>query len=114
MVENSGSMPSPDESERDRIARDTTGRLFTRGVDVHDDDSNDDVAAMEEAVERFEELVQAGGGDLMVDEPPRGQKGEPDEARFRLPLRRADESAVAYVERLSRAADDLQPPPAGD
>ena len=108
MIDDRNMRPSDNDAERDRVARDMAGRLFTRGVDVRDDDSNDDVTAMEEAVERFEDLVQASGGDLMVDEPPRGQKGEPDEARFRLPLRRADESASAYVSRLQRAADDLR------
>ena len=108
MMDDRDMRPSADDAERDRIARDMAGRLFTRGVDVRNGDSNDDVTAMGEAVERFEDLVQAGGGDLMVDEPPRGQKGEPDEARFRLPLRRADESARKYVARLQRAADDLR------
>ena len=96
------------DAERDRIARDLAGRLFSRGIDVRDDDSNDDVSAIEEAVERFEDQVQAAGGDLMVDEPPRGHEGQPDDARFQLPLRRADESASQYVERLARAADDLR------
>ena len=114
MVDARGSMPSSDDAERDRIARDMAGRLFTRGVDVRGDDSNDDVTDIEEAVERFESIVQSEGGDLMVDEPPRGQEGQPDEPRFRLPLRRADESASAYVERLSRAADELRSrPPEG-
>jgi len=44
----------------------------------------------------------------MVDEPPRGQKGRPDDARFRLPLRHADESASAYVERLRQASSNLR------
>jgi hypothetical protein len=108
MIDDRNMRPSDNDAERDRVARDMAGRLFTRGIDVRDDDSNEDVTAMEEAVERFEDLVQAGGGDLMVDEPPRGQKGEPDEARFRLPLRRADEPASKYVARLQRAADDLR------
>ena len=111
MVDARGSMPSSDDAERDRIARDMAGRLFTRGVDVRADDSNDDVTAIEEAVERFENVVQSRGGDLMVDEPPRGQEGQPDEPSFRLPLRRADESASAYVERLARAADELRSRP---
>jgi hypothetical protein len=108
MIDDRNMRPSDNDAERDRVARDMAGRLFTRGIDVRDGDSNDDVTAMEEAVERFEDLVQASGGDLMVDEPPRGQEGEPDDARFRLPLRRADESAGKYVERLMRAADDLR------
>ena len=108
MLDDRSSQPNSPDAERDRVARDIAGRLFTRGIDVRDDDSNDDVTAIEEAVERFESRVQSAGGDLMVDEPPRGQKGQPDESRFRLPLRRADESATHYVDRLMRAADALR------
>jgi hypothetical protein len=108
MLDDSNVQRSTSDTERDRVARDIAGRLFTRGVDVRDDDSNDDVTAIEEAVELFESRVQAAGGDLMVDEPPRGQRGKPDEARFRLPLRHADESASQYVRRLSHAADELR------
>ena len=111
MPDDSSMQRSTGDAERDRVAQDIAGRLFTRGVDVRDDDSNDDVTAIEDAVERFEARVQAAGGDLMVDEPPRGQRGRPDEARFRLPLRRADESASDYVQRLSGAADELRQPP---
>jgi hypothetical protein len=107
MTDVNASAQDSGDAERDRIARDIAGRLFSRGVDVRDDDSGDDITEIEEEVERFENLVQAHGGDLMVDEPPRGQKGRPDDARFRLPLRHADESASAYVERLRHAADSL-------
>jgi hypothetical protein len=108
MVDVNASAQDSGDAERARIARDIAGRLFQRGVDVRDDDSGDDITAIEEEVERFESLVQAYGGDLMVDEPPRGQKGRPDDARFRLPLRHADESARAYVARLRDAADKLR------
>jgi len=111
MLDDSSMQRSSADAERDRVVRDIAGRLFTRGVDVRDDDSNDDVTAIEEAVERFEARVQAAGGDLMVDEPPRGQTGQPDDARFQLPLRHAGEPANRYVERLSRAADDLRTHP---
>lgn len=113
MLDDSSMQPSAGEAERDRVARDIAGRLFTRGIDVRDDDSNDDVTAIEEAVERFESRVQAAGGDLMVDEPPRGQRGQPDDSRFRLPLRHADEAASHYVTRLLRAADALRSLPPG-
>ena len=108
MVDDRDQRASSSDAERDRVVRDIAGRLFTRGVDVRDDDSNDDVTAIEEAVEQFETRVQAAGGDLMVDEPPRGQKGQPDDSRFRLPLRRADETASHYVQRLLRATDALR------
>lgn len=114
MVDVNASAQNSGDAERDRIARDIAGRLFSRGIDVREDDSGDDITAIEEEVERFESLVQAYGGDLMVDEPPRGQKGRPDDARFRLPLRHADESAKAYVERLRQAAAHLRTRPHGD
>jgi hypothetical protein len=113
MVDVNASAQNSGDAERNRIARDIAGRLFSRGVDVRDDDSGDDITAIEEEVERFESLVQAYGGDLMVDEPPRGQKGRPDDARFRLPLRHADESAKAYVERLRQASAHLRTRPHG-
>ena len=108
MVDVNASAQNSGDAERDRIARDIAGRLYQRGVDVRDDDSDADITDIEEEVERFESLVQAQGGDLMVDEPPRGQKGRPDDARFRLPLRHADESAKAYVERLRQASAHLR------
>jgi hypothetical protein len=108
MVDVNASAQNSGDAERDRIARDIAGRLYQRGVDVRDDDSDTDITDIEEEVERFESLVQAQGGDLMVDEPPRGQKGRPDDARFRLPLRHADESAKAYVERLRQASANLR------
>ena len=111
MLDDSSMKRSSADAERDRVVRDIAGRLFTRGVDVRDDDSNDDVTAIEEAVERFESRVQAAGGDLMVDEPPRGQTGQPDDTRFKLPLRNAGEPASRYLERLARAADDLRSGP---
>ena len=111
MVDVNASAQNSGDAERDRIARDIAGRLYQRGVDVRDDDSDADITDIEEEVERFESLVQAQGGDLMVDEPPRGQKGRPDDARFRLPLRHADESASAYVERLRHASANLRARP---
>jgi len=111
MVDVNASAQNSGDAERDRIARDVAGRLFQRGVDVRDDDSDDDITAIEDEVEQFESLVQSHGGDLMVDEPPRGQRGRPDDARFRLPLRHADESASAYVERLRHASATLRARP---
>jgi hypothetical protein len=113
MVDVNASAQDSGDAERNRIARDIAGRLFSRGVDVRDDDSSDDITSIEEEVERFESLVQSHGGDLMVDEPPRGQKGRPDDVHFRLPLRHADESAGAYVERLRHASAALRAHPSG-
>ena len=102
--------PRRDDRERDlvRVAQEITGRLATRGVEVRDGDSRDDVTALADAVERFEEQVFALGGDLMVDEPPPGREGMPDDVRFRLPVRAADETAAQYVRRLNRASSELR------
>ena len=102
--------PRSDDRERDsaRVTEEITARLATRGVEVRAADSRDDVTAMADAVELFEEQVFGLGGDLMVDEPPAGRAGSPDEDRFRLPLRRADESAAAYVRRLDQASRELR------
>lgn len=96
------------ERERDRVAQEISGRLATRGVEVRDGDSRDDVTALADAVELFEEQVFALGGDLMVDEPPAGSEGMPDDVRFRLPMRRADETASQYVRRLNQASSELR------
>lgn len=94
--------------DRDRVAEELAGRLANRGVDIREGDSRDNVTEIAEAVERFEEQVFALGGDLMVDEPPRGREGLPDDARFRLPLRHDDETASQYVRRLNQASSELR------
>ena len=94
--------------DRDRVAEEITARLATRGVEVRSGDTRDDVTAIADAVELFEEQVFALGGDLMVDEPPVGREGTPDDARFRLPLRHADESASEYVRRMDQASRELR------
>ena len=94
--------------ERDRVAAELASRLRARGVAIRNDDSNDAVSEMEDAVERFEDEVSSRGGDLMVDEPPRGHSGKPDDPRFRLPLRHADESVDHYLSRLDQATDRLR------
>ena len=108
MIDETGRTGDARRVDRQRVGQELASRLTSRGVDVRDDDSVDDVAAMEEAVERFEEGVQARGGDLMVDEPPRGHTGRPDDPRFRLPLRERGESVSGYITRLTRATDELR------
>jgi hypothetical protein len=44
----------------------------------------------------------------MVDEAPRGQRGEPDDPRFRLPKRTDSMSAARYVEAIARGMDVLR------
>jgi hypothetical protein len=43
----------------------------------------------------------------MLDENPPGTAAQPDDPRFALPLRRADETIRSYRERLANATDEL-------
>ena len=82
--------------ERDRVAAELASRLRARGVAIRDDDSNDAVSAMEEAVERVRvqgdgvpvdnqsdecpedagrrATVECGGGDDPTPDIPRGHR----------------------------------------
>jgi hypothetical protein len=91
-----------------RVAQELAGRLRTRGIGVYDSDSPDDVERLVEAVEEFENAVEARGGDLMVDEPPTQGRAQPDDPRFLLPARSADESAAMYLKRLGEATAALR------
>jgi hypothetical protein len=47
----------------------------------------------------------------MVDEPPQGARGEPDDPRFLLPQRVATMSVGAYLTRLAQAIDAMRKSP---
>jgi hypothetical protein len=90
-----------------RAAQQIAGRLTALGIDLEGDESPDLLRALADAVERFEEAVEARGGDLMLDEPPRGEKGQPDDPDFLLPRRTADQSVRDYLVRLQQATERL-------
>lgn len=94
--------------ELDRVTREVAGRLSARGVHLRGDETPDEITAIEEAVERFEESVELHGGDLMVDEPPAQQRGQPDDPRFLLPTRSQEMSPARYVELLAIAVDRMR------
>ena len=92
--------------ERDEMERNAAivaEKLRGKGVTVSPSDTPDDIVTLLESVEAFEEAVKLGGGDLMMDEPPAGHDPQPDDERFVLPPRRANEQANAYVERIAAA-----------
>jgi len=91
----------------ERASLNVAGRLSALGIDLDGTESPQDLTAIADAVERFEDAVEARGGDLMVDEPPCGSSGRPDSADFILPRRAADESVRAYVARLSQATERI-------
>ena len=107
-MEQSMSRSDDRDRDRERVAEEITARLAKRGVEVRGEDTRDDITSIADAVELFEEQVFALGGDLMVDEPPPGRAGTPDDARFRLPLRGDDETAAQYVRRLDQASRELR------
>ncbi|MEO7996649.1 MAG: hypothetical protein ABI852_04345 [Gemmatimonadaceae bacterium] len=94
--------------ERSRVAEQLRQRLESRGVLVHSHDSAEDLDNTMEAVERFESAVEARGGDLMMDEPPSGNKAQPDNASFVLPTRNAKETANAFVSRIDAATAQIR------
>ena len=107
--------PREDTRNRDvqRVSREVADRLEELGIWLSGNESPEQLATIQEAVERFEQAVESRGGDLMVDEGPDGRTTQPDNPLFALPRRSADESVEYYVDRLARATDDvLRHPPA--
>jgi hypothetical protein len=78
--------------------------LARRGVLLSGDETDDELADLWSAVERFESTVEARGGDTMTNAP---DSSEPDNPAFVLPERRARESAGDYARRILQAAEDL-------
>lgn len=90
--------------EQDQARAAGAQRLQALGVRLTGTESSDEVGDILEAVEFFEEAVESRGGDLMVDEPPRGQPAQPDRAGFVLPSRHEREPVAEFVARLTAAA----------
>jgi hypothetical protein len=78
--------------------------LARRGVRLYGDESDDELAELWSAVDRFEAIVEARGGDTMTNAP---DSAEPDNPAFVLPERKARESAGDYTRRVLQAAADL-------
>lgn len=102
-----------DNEDVERVSQEVVNRLEGLGVWLSGAERPEDLARILETVERFEEAVEARGGDLMVDEGPDGQTTEPDDVHFVLPHRRADESVDRYLDRVEIARSEvLRHPPA--
>jgi phosphoglycolate phosphatase-like HAD superfamily hydrolase len=86
-----------------RVTRETADRLAALGIHLDGTETTAELAAVQEAVERFEDAVQARGGDLMLDEGVPGKPVQPDDPHFGLPRRRPFEPVADYLERLARA-----------
>jgi hypothetical protein len=107
-------MTSPERGRQDegeelrRVSDQIAGRLRGKNIMLTGHEGREDLAQLEEAVERFEAEVDRHGGDLMMDEAPEGQVGQPDDVHFALPRRSDDESVGSYLERLARATDAIR------
>jgi hypothetical protein len=91
-----------------RVSGAIASRLEGLGISLSGSERPEDLARLQEAVERFEVAVESRGGDLMVDEGPGGETTAPDDAHFALPRRHADESVDHYLDRLAAATDDVR------
>lgn len=105
MAEDRNDILNPHRSEEQLRTREHVADLLgRRGVLLWGDESGDELADLWTAVERFESVVEARGGDTMTNTP---DSSEPDDPQFVLPERRARESAVDYTRRILAAAAGL-------
>ncbi|MEP6574010.1 MAG: hypothetical protein ABJD11_15005 [Gemmatimonadota bacterium] len=94
--------------ELERAMRETGDRLRAVGVTLTGHESSEQLVALLEAVERFERAVESRGGDLMVDEGPKGRTREPDDVHNVLPSRQPQESVPGYLGRIDQALQELK------
>jgi hypothetical protein len=87
--------------EQSRAREHTADILARRGVLLTGNETNDELADLWSAVDRFESIVEARGGDTMTNAL---DSAEPDNPAFVLPERKARESAPDYTRRILQAA----------
>jgi hypothetical protein len=90
--------------ELERAQQHAADVLAHRGVLLAGNESSEDLAELWSAVDRFESIVEARGGDTMTNAPDSSQ---PDNPAFVLPERKARESARDYARRILDAAAEL-------
>jgi hypothetical protein len=90
--------------EQARAREHTAGILAARGVLLFGNESDDELADLWSAVDRFESMVELRGGDTLTNAP---NSAEPDNPAFVLPERKARESASNYTRRILEAAAKL-------
>jgi hypothetical protein len=92
------------EESRHHVQDEIADRLRRRGVRLAGNETGEELVDVLDAVERFEAVVEASGGDLMMDEPVRAASPiQPDDRAFVLPTRESGESVAAFVERIENA-----------
>jgi hypothetical protein len=90
--------------EQQRAEQHAADVLANRGVLLTGSETGDELAVLWSAVERFESVVEARGGDTMTNAPDSSQ---PDNPAYVLPERKARESAGDYARRILEAAAAL-------
>jgi hypothetical protein len=78
--------------------------LGQRGVRLFGSETDDELADLWSAVDRFESVVEARGGDTFTNTP---ESSEPDNPAFVLPERKARETVAGYVARIREATERL-------
>ena len=97
---------NPNRIEEERHARqEAEYRLSERGIEARASDSDEEVADLLDAVERFEAAVESKGGDLFVN---RIGSSEPEDPAFVPPERGKSESAADYRRRIEAATESLR------
>src|SRR5919206_5241654 len=85
------------DQERARAREHNLDVLGQRGVLLFGDETDDELADLWTAVDRFESVVEARGGDTFTNAP---DSAEPDNPAFVLPERMAREPVGPYVRRI--------------
>lgn len=91
--------------EQMRAAQESRNRLSSRGLALTGDETPDQLADLQDAVERFEAAVQARGGDLFVDDL---KSSQPEDEALVLPRREPGEPVEAYTARVDAASENLR------
>ena len=91
--------------ERRRTREELEARLRERRIPLTDDESDEDVLLIVNAVETFEGRLAQLGEDSFVNTP---ESSEPDDAEPVLPKRNDDEAAGSYAARIVAAAERLR------
>ena len=92
------------QEEQAKAREEAEARLADRGIEVRPTDSYEEVADLQDTIERFEQEVQRMGGDLMVNHLG---SSRPEDPAFVPPARDAGENVGAYLRRLEDAISVL-------
>jgi hypothetical protein len=99
---------NPHRAEQQERAREHNRDILAqRGVRLLGNETDDELADLWSAVDRFESAVEARGGDTLTNAP---DSAEPDNPDFVLPERELREPAGGYVQRIRAATAKLKAP----